>query len=50
MDRDLAEKILRHGTHTSSCRWRGGHDCDCGWEELQNEAKKKVNKIKDEDS
>lgn len=33
----LRAAVLRFGTHTTSCRYRGGHDCDCGLDELRAE-------------
>ncbi len=30
----LRAALRRHGGHTSGCRWRGGFDCNCGWEDL----------------
>ncbi len=27
--------ILKFSTHTDDCRYRGGHDCDCGLDELR---------------
>lgn len=29
------ETLQKYGGHTSDCRWRGGFDCDCGWQELK---------------
>lgn len=31
----LKVAVLLYSTHTSSCRYRGGHDCDCGLDELR---------------
>jgi hypothetical protein len=30
-----ADLLRKYGTHTSDCRWRGGHDCDCGLDTLR---------------
>lgn len=32
--------LLRYGRHTSNCRHHTGHDCDCGWDEAQADARK----------
>jgi hypothetical protein len=31
--------LLHYGRHTDDCRYRTGHDCDCGWEGLKEIAK-----------
>lgn len=36
---ELQERILLYSTHTSACRYRGGHDCDCGLDEARKEAR-----------
>lgn len=28
-------RLLEYANHLTSCRYRGGHDCDCGLEELR---------------
>jgi hypothetical protein len=32
---NLRAAILKYAGHTSDCRWRGGHDCTCGLDELR---------------
>ena len=27
--------LLKYLNHTSDCRYRGGHDCDCGLDEIR---------------
>lgn len=31
--------LLHYGRHTSDCRYYGGFDCSCGWDELRDVAK-----------
>lgn len=34
----MHQAILRHGRHTSDCRYNGGFDCTCGKDDLVAEA------------
>jgi hypothetical protein len=31
----LEAALRRHAWHTSNCRHHGGHDCDCGLDEIR---------------
>jgi hypothetical protein len=35
----LRAAVLKYGQHTSMCRWRGGFDCDCGWDDTKRTAR-----------
>jgi hypothetical protein len=37
VDEELPD-LLKYANHLTSCRYRGGHDCDCGLEEIRAEA------------
>lgn len=36
---ELQGRILLYSNHTNDCRYRGGHDCDCGLDEARKEAR-----------
>lgn len=37
---ELRDAVLKYGTHTTDCRYRGGHDCTCGLDELRTRLKR----------
>ena len=39
-NRNLKIAILKYGHHTGHCRYHGGHDCDCGLDDLIEQIRK----------